>query len=92
MKLVTFSLLSLTATVLFAQQSSVPSYSGVNVSPTASKNSDSSSDSLLVRMRDKCDPLTFNFAIGPGTCVGNGNVTFSDFIAELTEDVRASRK
>ena len=33
-------------------------------------------DSLAVRMKDKCDPTTFNAAAGPGTCVGDGNITF----------------
>lgn len=37
----------------------------------------------LVRIRDDCDPATFNEAIGPGTCEGDGGVTFSRFIAEL---------
>ena len=36
-------------------------------------------------MHDNCDPETFNAAIGPGTCVGNGNLTFDDFIAILTK-------
>lgn len=37
----------------------------------------------LVRIRDDCDPATFNEAVGPGTCEGDGGVTFSRFIAEL---------
>jgi hypothetical protein len=41
-------------------------------------------DSLVVRMKDKCDPTTFNAAAGPGTCVGDGNITFAQFIKELT--------
>jgi len=51
-----------------------------------SGSSGSSSDSLVIRIRDKCDPATFNLAVGPGACVGDGNVTFQAFIAELTED------
>jgi hypothetical protein len=39
-----------------------------------------------LRIRDKCDPVTFNKAIGPGTCIGDGNITIDAFIAELTED------
>jgi hypothetical protein len=35
---------------------------------------------------DACDPASFNLAIGPGTCVGNGDVTFAEFIAALQED------
>lgn len=33
---------------------------------------------------DKCDAASFNAAIGPGTCITNGDVTFEEFIAELT--------
>jgi plastocyanin len=44
------------------------------------------SDHQRVRIRDDCDPATFNVAIGPGTCVGNGRTTFQDFIAEFQEE------
>ena len=36
-----------------------------------------------VLMKDDCDPATFNAAIGPGTCVGNGTTTFQSFVAQL---------
>lgn len=36
-----------------------------------------------VLMRDDCDPATFNAAVGPGTCVGDGDTTFSDFLDEV---------
>lgn len=39
-----------------------------------------------VELQDKCDPTTFNAAIGPGTCVGDEDVTFDEFIAELTKE------
>src|SRR5713101_5470885 len=42
------------------------------------------SDPLVVRIQGPCDPATFNAAVGPGTCVGNGTITFAHFIAELT--------
>ena len=38
----------------------------------------------MVIANDACDPDTFNAAIGPGTCVGNGGVTFANFIDQLT--------
>ena len=45
---------------------------------------------LLVNVMDACDPVTFNAAIGPGTCVQRqGGVTFSEFIAELTRTEKA---
>jgi hypothetical protein len=46
-----------------------------------------------VRIRDDCDPATFNAAVGPGTCVGTGKTTFAAFLAELaqTHQVKAWR-
>lgn len=35
-------------------------------------------------LMDACDPATFNAAVGPGTCVRNGGMTFQQFLAELT--------
>lgn len=37
----------------------------------------------LLRVKDRCEPVSFNAVIGPGTCIGDGNVTFSAFIAQL---------
>jgi hypothetical protein len=39
---------------------------------------------LVIRIQGPCDPATFNAAVGPGTCIGNGETTFAHFIAELT--------
>jgi hypothetical protein len=38
--------------------------------------------------RDACDPVTFNAAVGPGTCVAgqHGTTPFGLFIGELTTD------
>ena len=36
-----------------------------------------------VEMRDRCEPASFNAAVGPGTCVGDGDITFPQFIARL---------
>jgi hypothetical protein len=41
--------------------------------------------SRRVTMMDACDPTTFNAAIGPGTCVRQGGVTFAKFVAQLTK-------
>jgi hypothetical protein len=40
------------------------------------------------RIRDDCDPATFNAAVGPGTCVEtfDGGTTFQEFLEELGED------
>jgi hypothetical protein len=42
------------------------------------------SDPLVVRLQDQCDPATFNTAAGPGTCVGDGTITFANFISQVT--------
>ncbi|MGH9714546.1 MAG: cupredoxin domain-containing protein [Candidatus Acidiferrales bacterium] len=43
---------------------------------------------LQIRMRDYCDPPTFNdpSAAGPGTCIGTGLMPFGVFIHELGQD------
>ncbi len=43
---------------------------------------------IRIGILDKCDPATFNAAFGAGTCVGGGDVTLAEFIAELTRDQR----
>ena len=47
-----------------------------------------SEGSRAFRVRDDCDPATFNAAIGAGTCnvKFDGDTTFQKFINELTED------
>lgn len=37
-----------------------------------------------IRMQDDCDAATFNAAVGPGTCVGDGRTAFADFLAAIT--------
>jgi hypothetical protein len=44
------------------------------------------SETRRIRITDDCDPATFNKAIGPGTCVGRGETTFDEFIAQLKDD------
>lgn len=38
-----------------------------------------------IKVMDDCDPGTFNAAIGPGTCVGDGDVTFERVVESLPE-------
>jgi plastocyanin len=42
-----------------------------------------SSRDVMVNMMDACDPETFNAALGAGTCLRAGGVTFEHFIAQL---------
>ncbi|MGH7965152.1 MAG: cupredoxin domain-containing protein [Candidatus Binatia bacterium] len=36
-----------------------------------------------VRVLDKCEPVTFNFFVAPGTCTDGGNITFGRFLDAL---------
>jgi plastocyanin len=47
------------------------------------------SNPRAVRIMDQCDSTTFNAAVGPGTCVGDGTITFAHFIAEVTAAQKA---
>ena len=44
------------------------------------------SDFEDIEIQDKCEPESFNAAIGPGTCVGDEDVTFGEFLEELNPD------
>jgi plastocyanin len=58
---------------------------GVIALPTTAA-ADHSGDVEVVKLRDNCDPATFNAAIGPGACAAHGSrrtVTFAQFLAKL---------
>lgn len=41
-------------------------------------------DAETIRLRDDCDPATFNAALGdPSACVGDGDTTFEEFLEGL---------
>src|SRR5215469_2855271 len=61
----------------------------ISVAVSASVVLLAASNPLVVRMMDQCNPATFNAAVGPGTCVGDGTVTFAHFIAEVTAAKKA---
>jgi len=42
-------------------------------------------DVRTISIRDECDAATFNEAVGPGTCVGDGDVTFQEFLDALPD-------
>ena len=46
----------------------------------------SSGDGERLRIRDDCDPATFNAALGAGACVGGGDTTLAKFQAELAAE------
>jgi hypothetical protein len=63
---------------------------GLGLSATTRVHSDKGEKPgvLEIRMRDYCDPPTFNdpSAAGPGTCIGAGLMPFGVFIHELGQD------
>lgn len=42
-----------------------------------------------VEIADDCQPRSFNLAIGPGTCIGDGETSFNAFINELAATKKA---
>jgi len=55
----------------------------VIVTPTYAMSPAPPLPTLPVQIHDECNPATFNAAVGPGTCVGSGAVTFQQFVAKL---------
>ncbi|MDQ1626853.1 MAG: hypothetical protein QOI54_597 [Actinomycetota bacterium] len=51
--------------------------------PTAGADDGHRGDAKRVRILDDCDPATFNEILGPEACVGNGDTTFDEFVAEF---------
>ena len=39
-----------------------------------------------IEIHDACDPMSFNAALGAGTCARSGGVNFEQFIAQLTKN------
>jgi hypothetical protein len=52
-------------------------------------------DVRTVQLRDDCDPATFNAdppaGVGPGTCVGDGDTTFADFLDQVFSEGSAEK-
>jgi hypothetical protein len=44
---------------------------------------------VKIQIKDACDQATFNAQVGPGTCIGNGAITFGHFLDEVTRLQRA---
>ncbi|MFL5944154.1 MAG: hypothetical protein ACJ74C_01765 [Gaiellaceae bacterium] len=40
-----------------------------------------------IRMKDDCEPVSFNLAVpgNPPTCIGDGDTTFGDFLGQLAD-------
>jgi plastocyanin len=64
-----------------ADRSTAPASQDLRVGDVA--NASRQGDGATVNLLDQCEPTSFNAALGAGTCVGNGTVTFDDFLAEL---------
>ena len=48
-----------------------------------------SSHGQQVKIEDDCQPASFNAAVRPGTCKGDGETTFDSFITEVTKTKQA---
>lgn len=46
---------------------------------------DGGSRHRLVELQDDCDPVSFNAALGPGVCTGDGDTTFDELVTSLLE-------
>ncbi|MGH7509706.1 MAG: hypothetical protein ACREMZ_09555 [Gemmatimonadales bacterium] len=66
-----------------------PTHPSAGTSDISGPNANASLPVRRVTMMDACDPATFNAAIGPGTCVRRGGVTFARFIEQLTRHQKA---
>ena len=67
-----------------SSSSSLPTSPSTVAAPPAGAAAAPGRQDVRVNMLDACDPTTFDAAIGAGTCVRNGGVTFDQFIAMLT--------
>jgi hypothetical protein len=45
-----------------------------------------SSGGSLLKARDDCETTSFNAAVGPGTCAGDGDTTFDEFVDDLLSE------
>ena len=58
-------------------------------SPALANDDDHHGGGNTVLVQDRCDPATFNKAVGPGTCVATSRhhrVTFQKFVSRLATD------
>lgn len=60
---------------------------GVGGSSTAS----AAQSPVTVKIEDDCDPVTFNAAFGPGACIGDGDTTVEELVAQLEADKDAPK-
>ena len=83
---------TLAAIVLAAACSESPASRSLSPAGTASlrdegpgnpENEDNGGRVQTLRLRDDCDPTSFNAVLGAGACVGNGGTTLAAFNAEL---------
>lgn len=54
--------------------------------PVAGADEDRTARVHGVQVEDDCHPRTFNRAVAPGTCIGDGQTRFAEFIDRLEED------
>ena len=71
-----------TVTALLAACSDAGSFRGPE--PTAPAEVRADESTRRIEILDACDPLSFDAAIGAGTCTRPGGLSFSSFIEQLT--------
>ena len=62
---------------------------GFVVAALAAATASATASTRTIQVLDDCEPISFNAAIGPDTCVKDGTVTFDEFIGQLVSMGRA---
>ena len=71
-----------TVTALLAACSDTGTLSGL--APTAPAAARADAGTRRIEILDACDPMSFNAAVGAGTCTRPGGLSFTSFIDQLT--------
>jgi plastocyanin len=75
-----------TAAIAGCSDAAMPTNPGPTAPTSLRADRGSGDQGKTVKIMDECDPATFNTPPGPGGCQGNnGGVSFSQFVAQLTQ-------
>jgi len=78
---------TLGATLLAAAAAAAIGLGGL-LGPAAASAADGAK---LITARDDCETASFDAAVGPGTCIGDGRTTFDTFVGQLVTRGSAKR-
>jgi plastocyanin len=79
-----FTPLVVAAVAIAAIQAACSGSGGEPFGPPNAPEASLTGDARRIEIRDQCDPATVNAALGAGTCIRQGSVTFDRFIDRLT--------